>query len=74
MTKWEYLHVPTRKKLIGAGFLVSNYSKDTRMSGIHGKLIKEAFTDLGNDGWELVSNFEHGNINFQSFVFKRPLG
>jgi hypothetical protein len=73
MTKWEYLNVPTRKKLTGSGFLVSNYLKDTRMSGIHGKLIEEAFTDLGNDGWELVSSYNHGQSP-PSFVFKRPLG
>ena len=73
MTKWEYLNVATRKKLTSGGFLVSNYLKDTRMSGIHDKLIEEAFTDLGNDGWELVSSYNYGPSP-PLFVFKRPLG
>lgn len=33
--------------------------------------IADAFKTLGDDGWELASSFEQGNLH--CFVFKRPL-
>jgi len=73
MTKWEYLTVHTKSKLTTVLLWVFNPYKDSRMSGINGKQTDEAFTDLGNDGWELVSSFNHGKFP-PSFAFKRPLG
>jgi hypothetical protein len=45
---------------------------------IHAEPTSKRLTDLGNEGWELVSSFDtnwgHGASRKYVFVFKRPHG
>ena len=59
MQKWEYLAL----NRVGG-----RWSDDQ----FDGRVVAEKLTDLGNDGWELVSVFYDGS-GF-NFYMKRPVG
>ena len=76
MQKWEYCEIVYNGgTFVGSEQykLIIHHLPEDIVSDIKGEMISSTITQLGLDGWELVSAYEEKFGHKQYWFFKRPL-